>query len=282
MTLTVGFGPAAAGAEIGPLVVEAGAAICAHAILFAGAHVVQSGISRAVKDLTTPDMRQLLAQDRAAFHGFTEQDVPNFSFRDGPTSFYSGSKALAEEATLACDLFLVLGSSLVVTPAALFPVKAKQYGAKLVIVNREPTPLDDIADLVLHDEIGHVLAGNRWYRFLCEQRGLEPVATYAGLAARYQAPKLRAPFNLEARRAAGFTDAELAALERAQLDVLRRAAPHLLLQPVEAVAHRLEEVIEAAGVGHLPAQGLVIGAQGRDGAVEGRHSRCTRARARSC
>jgi NAD-dependent deacetylase len=60
----------------------------------------------------------------------------------------------AEAETQLSDLFLVLGSSLVVTPAALFPAKAKQYGARLVIVNREPTPLDDIADLVLHDEIG--------------------------------------------------------------------------------------------------------------------------------
>ncbi|MDR7334486.1 ferritin-like domain-containing protein [Roseateles asaccharophilus] len=73
----------------------------------------------------------------------------------------------------------------------------------------------EILDVILHDEVGHVLAGNRWYRFLCEQRGLEPVATYAELAARYQAPKLRAPFNLEARRAAGFDEAELAALQQA-------------------------------------------------------------------
>ena len=70
----------------------------------------------------------------------------------------------------------------------------------------------EILDVILHDEIGHVAAGNRWYRFLCEQRGLDPVATYAELAATYQAPKLRAPFNLEARRAAGFDEAELAAL----------------------------------------------------------------------
>jgi len=60
----------------------------------------------------------------------------------------------AEEETFSCDLFLVLGSSLVVTPAALFPVKAKRMGARLVILNREETPLDDIADLVLNEEIG--------------------------------------------------------------------------------------------------------------------------------
>jgi uncharacterized ferritin-like protein (DUF455 family) len=70
----------------------------------------------------------------------------------------------------------------------------------------------EILDIILRDEIGHVAAGNRWYRHVCAQRGLEPVSTYAELATKYQAPRLRAPFNLEARRAAGFDEAELAAL----------------------------------------------------------------------
>ena len=60
----------------------------------------------------------------------------------------------ANRATLGCDLFLVLGSSLVVYPAAGFPLLAKRSGAKLAIVNREPTEQDEFADLVLHDEIG--------------------------------------------------------------------------------------------------------------------------------
>lgn len=63
----------------------------------------------------------------------------------------------AQEETLACDLFLVLGSSLSVFPAADFPLRAKQRGAKLVIVNRDPTSLDEIADLVIHDGIGDTL-----------------------------------------------------------------------------------------------------------------------------
>jgi NAD-dependent deacetylase len=63
----------------------------------------------------------------------------------------------ADLASRACDLFLVLGSSLVVQPAAGFPVIAKRAGAALVIVNREETPLDGLADLVLHDEIGPCL-----------------------------------------------------------------------------------------------------------------------------
>lgn len=58
-----------------------------------------------------------------------------------------------------------------------------------------------ILDLILRDEIGHVAAGNRWYRHVCRERGLEPLAAEAELAARYGAPKVRGPFNLEARRA---------------------------------------------------------------------------------
>ena len=66
--------------------------------------------------------------------------------------------ARAEVEAMSCDLFLVLGSSLVVVPAADFPPLAKQNGARLVILNREPTEQDAIADLVLHDEIGPVLS----------------------------------------------------------------------------------------------------------------------------
>jgi NAD-dependent deacetylase len=65
----------------------------------------------------------------------------------------------AEAETLAADLFIVLGSSLVVYPAAGFPELAKQNGARLVIVNREETGLDRYADLVLHEPIGDTLGG---------------------------------------------------------------------------------------------------------------------------
>lgn len=63
----------------------------------------------------------------------------------------------ADEETARCDLFIALGTSLVVYPAAGFPMLAKQGGARLVIINREPTEQDGIADLVVHGEIGEVL-----------------------------------------------------------------------------------------------------------------------------
>jgi NAD-dependent deacetylase len=64
----------------------------------------------------------------------------------------------AQELTLSCDLFLAIGSSLVVWPAAGFPLMAKQNGAALVIVNRDPTEFDDIADLVVREDIGATLS----------------------------------------------------------------------------------------------------------------------------
>lgn len=64
---------------------------------------------------------------------------------------------LAEEWTSESKTFIVLGSSLLVSPANYFPRKAKMHGASLVIVNRDATPLDSIADLVAHEEIGQYL-----------------------------------------------------------------------------------------------------------------------------
>jgi NAD-dependent deacetylase len=68
-----------------------------------------------------------------------------------------GPMRRAEQVTLSCDLFLAIGSSLVVWPAAGFPLMAKRNGAKLVILNRDATEFDDIADLVIHEDIGSVL-----------------------------------------------------------------------------------------------------------------------------
>ena len=69
-----------------------------------------------------------------------------------------GEMARADAAVGACDLMLVLGSSLQVYPAAGFPLQAKRQGARLVILNREETPLDGLADLVINAEIGPTMA----------------------------------------------------------------------------------------------------------------------------
>ena len=85
------------------------------------------------------------------------------------------------------------------------PIKAKLLAAG-------DARAGEILDVILRDEIGHVAIGNHWYRALCLERGLDPIATYGELAQRYGAPRPRGPFNLEARRAAGFLEDELAIL----------------------------------------------------------------------
>ena len=66
-----------------------------------------------------------------------------------------------------------------------------------------------LLDIILRDEVGHVEIGNRWYRWLCERDGQDPVALYGELVQRHQAPPLRPPFNQEARLRAGFSRQEL-------------------------------------------------------------------------
>lgn len=103
---------------------------------------------------------------RAAFE--SEGDVPDCVLCSGLVkgatisfgqAMPEGPMARAREETLAADLFVVLGSSLVVHPAAGFPEIAKRNGAGLVIINNEPTPLDAIADLVVRHPIGAVMGG---------------------------------------------------------------------------------------------------------------------------
>ena len=70
----------------------------------------------------------------------------------------------------------------------------------------------EILTIILCDEIGHVAIGNVWFNWLCAKRNIEPIATFETLCIAYRAPKLKPPFNMEARRQAGFSEAELALL----------------------------------------------------------------------
>ena len=70
----------------------------------------------------------------------------------------------------------------------------------------------EILEIILRDEVGHVAIGNYWFNFLCAKESLSPISAYRDLARKYCAPKLRGPFNLEARRQAGFSEEELSLL----------------------------------------------------------------------
>lgn len=72
------------------------------------------------------------------------------------------------------------------------------------------TATAEILEIILCEEVPHVGAGSRWFAFCCEREGVEPESTFAALLDQHMKGSLRGPFNLEARRAAGFSQAELA------------------------------------------------------------------------
>ncbi len=98
---------------------------------------------------------------------------------------------------------------------ALVPrvLEARGLDATPAIVDKFKSVKDErvieILAIIECDEIGHVAIGSRWYLYLCEQRGLDPLGTFRNLLKEYDAPPLKPPFNIEGRRAGGFSESEL-------------------------------------------------------------------------
>jgi uncharacterized ferritin-like protein (DUF455 family) len=153
-----------------------------------------------------------VAQEEACHHELLAAHLQSLGYSYGDFPAHNGLWEMAEKTSddLLARLALVPRTlearGLDVSPV----IRAKLHDAG-------DTRGAEILDIILRDEIGHVAVGNYWYRYLCAQESRDPVATYAELAARYQAPRLRGPFNFEARRAAGFYEEELAALQAASV-----------------------------------------------------------------
>ncbi len=148
-----------------------------------------------------------VAAEEALHFALLEQHLESLGFAYGDFSAHNSLWDMAEKTTgdLLARLALVPRTlearGLDATPAVR---------AKLAQVGDHAAAA--ILDIILRDEVGHVATGNRWYAWLCDIRGADPIATYAALALQYNAPVLRGPFNLAARKAAGFTEQELALL----------------------------------------------------------------------
>jgi uncharacterized ferritin-like protein (DUF455 family) len=165
-----------------------------------------------------------------------------YRFRDMPKNFYGDwLKVAAEEAlhfSLLRDHLRSMGYDYGDFPAhnglwemavktahdplvrmALVPrvLEARGLDATPAIIEKLKSVNDlkavEILGIVERDEIGHVAIGSRWYMYLCEQRGLEPLAKFKALLKEYDAPPLKPPFNYEGRKAGGFSQEELGWLE---------------------------------------------------------------------
>ena len=82
--------------------------------------------------------------------------------------------------------------------------------------NIDDTASVNVLERILHDEVGHVALGSHWFQWICGQRGLNPEQEYFKLIERHMKGQARGPFNLELRRQAGFSEAELILLDKAQ------------------------------------------------------------------
>lgn len=165
-----------------------------------------------------------------------------FRFRGLPTDFYAGWVRVAleesEHFALVCERLAAFGACYGDWPAhnglwemclktaddpmarmALVPRVLEARGldatppimAKLKRIGDEASLA--VLEIILRDEVGHVALGDRWFRYFCAQRGLEPEAQYRALIRNFDAPWPRPPLNRNARRQAGFSEAELDALE---------------------------------------------------------------------
>ncbi len=140
---------------------------------------------------------------KAFGHGYGDFDAHNGLWEMAEKTAHSGLERMA----LVPRVLEARG--LDVTPAMI--VKLRQLADDATA---------DILEVILREEIGHVAAGSRWFRWYCERDGVESESTFRILLADYGRGVLNGPFNLEARSAAGFSDEELAALQRAVAEVL--------------------------------------------------------------
>ena len=172
-------------------------------------------------------------------------------FAGMPTAYYADWLKVADEEALHFDLLnahlATLGHAYGDFPAhtglwdmalktahdplvrmALVPrvLEARGLDATPLIVDKlraaNDTRMVEILAVIERDEIGHVAIGSRWFAWLCGTRGLEPEATFRQLLVDYDAPPLKPPFNLAARRQAGFSEPELAWLDAASQARRRR------------------------------------------------------------
>lgn len=145
-----------------------------------------------------------VAQEEAYHHSLLCERLRHYGIEYGDYPAHDGLWQMAEKtknsliARLALVPRLLEARGLDVSPA---------IRQKLEAAGDEQSAL--VLDIILNDEIGHVAIGNRWFNELCQQSGVDPISEFESCLEQYLSPKPRSPFNFEARKQAGFSDAEL-------------------------------------------------------------------------
>ena len=147
------------------------------------------------------------ADDEARHHAMLIERLADFGHVYGDFDAHDGLWEMARKTAGSCLERMALvprvleARGLDVTPAMIARLTGMGDGATVAIL-----------EVILREEVAHVAAGSRWFRHLCEREGREPRSTFRELLRKHARDVLRGPFNLEARRAAGFDEEEMAAL----------------------------------------------------------------------
>jgi len=192
----------------------AGRAALIHAIAHIEFNAINLALDAACRFPGLPDAYYRdwvgVAAEEALHHGLLVEHLGTLGYAYGDFSAHNGLWQMAEKTRddalgrMGLVPRILEARGLDVTPA--IQAKLREQGE---------TRAADILDIILRDEVGHVAIGNRWYAWLCAARGVDPAEEFIALSLRYNAPKLRPPFNRAARLSGGFTAAELDAWEHA-------------------------------------------------------------------
>jgi len=150
-----------------------------------------------------------VANDEARHFAMLRERLQQLGYDYGDFDAHNGLWEMAEKtahdglARMALVPRVLEARGLDVTPGMI--VKLKSLGDSATV---------EILETILREEVAHVAAGSRWFRWFCERAGVEPEARFRELLAEYARGVLRGPFNIEARSAAGFGEDELAALQQ--------------------------------------------------------------------
>lgn len=146
-----------------------------------------------------------VAKEEAYHFSLVRDHLRNMGYEYGNFTAHNGLWEICEKT--ANDLL----ARLALVPRTL---EARGLDVSPVIQNKLASVNDHegvkILDIILRDEVGHVELGNKWYLYLCQQTGKDPIATYANMIHTYRVAKPKGPLNIAARKQAGFTDEELA------------------------------------------------------------------------
>ena len=191
---------------------DKGRAILLHAIAHIEFNAINLALDAAVRFTGMPDDYYYdwlqVAAEEALHFTLLNDHLATYGYRYGDFAAHNSLWELAERTQ--SDVLARMGLVPRINEARGLDVTP---GIRDKLQRHGETRAAEILDIILADEVGHVAIGNKWFRHLCEERGLAPLSTFIRLMSEVRTPNIKPPINREARLRGGFTEEELTWLE---------------------------------------------------------------------